>query len=1338
MKNFKRLLSAFLAVIMCISVIPMSVFAAAENGLGNFTKRNSYNSELFTDVSESNWFYDNVKTAYELGLMVGKGENTFDTESGVTIAETITIAARIHSIYHTGDDSFEKSTPWYDAYVDYAKTNGVLKYEVSDYAKAATRAEFAVILVNALPDEALESVNKVAANAIPDVKITDAFGDAVYKLYRAGIMVGNDENGTFAPASNIKRSEVSAIVTRMADRALRRAVQLGKEYTVSFDMNGHGSQVSAQTVFEGDAAVKPADPKANNYKFKGWYTSGGELFDFSAPITGDVTLYAAWESTTNHNLWLPILGELTRTFTVKFESNGGSAVADQTVMNGKTVTMPADPTKDNYNFIGWYTDAALTEEFDPTTAVKKNITLYAKWVKITYTVSFETNGGSAVANQTVEHGKTVTKPADPTKENFTFAGWFTDEALTAEYDFTATVTKSITLYAKWDAVANGFSVTFESNGGTPVASQNVSAGGKAMLPPEPVKPGFIFTGWATSPLGGTMWNFSHYVTESMTLYAIWATVADVSLDTPDPDVEIYSFNTDVYDVLVGTSDEVTFTSEIFTNIELSDTDVSVVDETGAILGYMNDDGINGDETADDGIYTLKKTFKADAVGNTLYHVAAKDVVSETINIGYYREYTNEDFDIANAVVSNLRVVSQPFINDDYTVDVEKVEDLMNAISLCLDEEKNNGTVAEYSINFNTVKIALSEGYLFNYSVEVAGVSAGGTQVYVASYAPFDSIRRNPEEEALYDSALDGTAENIGNTFEKYAFNGNYNLNDVTLDSLKHISDYKVVIWGGHGGYDSNIGGYGSSLMTGQLVDADTSIEYSDDISSERILDNFTASGRNTYCVTGGFFEKYLGNMDNALVYLSACHSGQDMIDGISHKYRLAQSFINKGAKAVVGNSESILSVYTYEMERDTLNRMCAKSDDVYYTLSEALDYAKSQNGQNDGTSRRARPIIFPQNDQNALDYRLEETTTGSISGKVMSADDSVAIDNALVRIYQNNRVVKSVRTDEQGNYNIDLPAGEYIVKITAGSYKSAKMAVTVVEDTVTYNETFLLVQVGDEIGYANGTITNALNAQAVPNVTVKVRSSWNNHTGSVIYTATTNDVGYYEIEYTPGLYTIEFSKDGFITGYKNIVVGVLGLFAQNAIISPVMSDEEGEYRVVLSWRDSPNDLDSHLTGPLENSEERFHLYFPLADTMGASENPYREYATLDWDNTRITYNSDPETVTIHKQIDGVYRYSVHDYSNSGNASSTAMANSNAKVDVYKGSVLIGTYHVPNIAGTIWTVFELSGDTFTPINRVGNGGTSNITLYSLRGGLSSTENMTAYDESIIVSDIVEKD
>ena len=88
MFRFKRLLSAILAMIMCFGMMPLAGFAAAPDGFDHFVKRNSFKSDIFDDVQKDDWFYDDVKTAYELGLMRGRGENTFDTESGVTIAET--------------------------------------------------------------------------------------------------------------------------------------------------------------------------------------------------------------------------------------------------------------------------------------------------------------------------------------------------------------------------------------------------------------------------------------------------------------------------------------------------------------------------------------------------------------------------------------------------------------------------------------------------------------------------------------------------------------------------------------------------------------------------------------------------------------------------------------------------------------------------------------------------------------------------------------------------------------------------------------------------------------------------------------------------------------------------------------------------------------------------------------------------------------------------------------------------------------------------------------------------------------------------------------------------
>lgn len=134
--------------------------------------------------------------------------------------------------------------------------------------------------------------------------------------------------------------------------------------------------------------------------------------------------------------------------TVTFEANGGSEMDSVIVVDGHTVKRPTQPTKDGYIFNGWYADEELTQAYDFNTAVTADVTLYAQWLE-KVTVTFETNGGSAVEAVELTKGSTVEKPADPTRSGYTFDGWFGDEELTEAYYFESLVEENITLYAKW-------------------------------------------------------------------------------------------------------------------------------------------------------------------------------------------------------------------------------------------------------------------------------------------------------------------------------------------------------------------------------------------------------------------------------------------------------------------------------------------------------------------------------------------------------------------------------------------------------------------------------------------------------------------------------------------------------------------------------------------------------------------------------------------------------------------------------------------------------------------------------------------------------------------------
>ena len=218
----KRIVSLLLAGVMAASALPGIASAA---GLSNFQKSNTYTPGQFADVPAGSWYAAGVQSAYELGLMTGTSGTAFDPSGNLTLAETVVLAARLHSIY-TGDGaSFTGGATWYQPYVDYAIQNGIIASGAySDYNATATRAQFASILAAALPSEALPAINTVTA--LPDVDANATYAAAALKLYNAGILTGSDASGTFNPTSSIQRSEVATIVTRMADQSQRKTFTL--------------------------------------------------------------------------------------------------------------------------------------------------------------------------------------------------------------------------------------------------------------------------------------------------------------------------------------------------------------------------------------------------------------------------------------------------------------------------------------------------------------------------------------------------------------------------------------------------------------------------------------------------------------------------------------------------------------------------------------------------------------------------------------------------------------------------------------------------------------------------------------------------------------------------------------------------------------------------------------------------------------------------------------------------------------------------------------------------------------------------------------------------------
>lgn len=206
--------------------------------------------------------------------------------------------------------------------------------------------------------------------------------------------------------------------------------------------------------------------------------------------------------------------------TVTFDTDGIVAVAPAMVDFGKKVAQPDDPEKEGYVFGGWYADEELTKEFDFGVAITKDTVIYAKLGE-EKTVTFEVNGGSEVAAKKVPAGDAVAKPADPTKADNVFGGWYTDdETFLVAYDFATPVTENIKLYAKWiPSVKLTYSLNYD---GAPAATvADVEAGGAITAPKNPSRAGWFFGGWYKEAGCTNAFDFAEGITESGTVYAKW-------------------------------------------------------------------------------------------------------------------------------------------------------------------------------------------------------------------------------------------------------------------------------------------------------------------------------------------------------------------------------------------------------------------------------------------------------------------------------------------------------------------------------------------------------------------------------------------------------------------------------------------------------------------------------------------------------------------------------------------------------------------------------------------------------------------------------------------------
>ena len=240
-------------------------------------------------------------------------------------------------------------------------------------------------------------------------------------------------------------------------------------------------------------------------------------YDYPPPKTVTITKYTGTESTV-------ILPSTINSWHVT--KIGEDALKDNTTIT--SVTIPASvteigkltaPTVEGYTFDGWYADAAHTTEFDFSTPITGDTTIYAKWTANDYYVSFFTEHGDPPTSQNVKYNGTATDPGKLSEEGYTFDGWYADENRTIEFDFTKPIKRNTTVYAKW--TAKDYEVSFITEHGKTPTSQNVKYNGTATNPGELTEDGYTFIGWYTDDTYDTEFDFTQPIKSNTPVYAKW-------------------------------------------------------------------------------------------------------------------------------------------------------------------------------------------------------------------------------------------------------------------------------------------------------------------------------------------------------------------------------------------------------------------------------------------------------------------------------------------------------------------------------------------------------------------------------------------------------------------------------------------------------------------------------------------------------------------------------------------------------------------------------------------------------------------------------------------------
>ena len=797
-----------------------------------------------------------------------------------------------------------------------------------------------------------------------------------------------------------------------------------------------------------------------------------------------------------------------------------------------------------------------------------------------YTVTFNSNAGSAVASQNVKKNARVTKPADPIRNGYTFDGWYTAASDGQKFNFNTIVTRNITLYAHWIEIKQTYIVTFYMNDGTDEVhtTATVPANSCVSVPTQPTRNGYAFNGWYTDTAMTAVYDFETAVVGNLSLYAKWTPAA----------TNYYENNAELIKTIeVEKSDNVLAEKDVKSLLEnkgFGDNPISYdysiggnrIDDTNVEDSSMKVHPMyqtlylsqNGEVWA---IYVINGSVFANPVSfNLESDLKAQLLVSESETLTSYDDATNQ-FYVTIPHSSEVILHTVETINST-TLDRLTIEEICNLSGASFSAFTN-----EYGYhNEPTIMSAFDDSNALSTTSTTAGYNSDNPLIIVSlgdSYSSGESIEK-------FYGQDQGLNDKVGNE-----------------DWLAHRSQKSWPSLLKVPGIDGTMADY--MVPLGSTNDANCRWYFA--AASGATTNHFQHEFRKEYHRSTGWFSDPVEGYKDLPPQLNAFDNIRGDVDYVT----LSIGGNDVGFADVVTtcavNCAYLHFGATAKLE-DQLNNTWANFSTTKANIKKAYEDIKAAAGVQASIIVAGYPQLLEPNGK----------------GFVINKKEAQLVDDNVSRF--NNEIESIVNECHDSGMDIHF--------VDVESEFSGHLAYS---DSPWINKIIFSKQEQD------------LNDKGV---------------GSA--------------------YSVHPNEQG-AQAYAKLV---------NAKIEEIENNKADQIRIVLTWGSTPDDLDSHLVGPTSEGD-KFHVYY--------KNEIYNNEVDLDVDETE---GYGRETIMIRKINKGIYTYAVHNYSDRHDSNSTSLSTSEAQVKVYCGTELIETYNVPTDRdGTLWTVFSYDSNTqrFSTIN-----------------------------------------